>query len=378
MLLIIPIITGCTGSSFDFIEKDETKIKLHPLQEDKAGKMSDLFSIEGYVPLETNERSVFGKITKLIVHDQHYFIWDEITNSILCFDGEGKFEFDINNEGEGPGEYQFINDFSIDENKIFIHDSQLKKILIFDLKGNFITESPIEILFNVFEALEDKYLFFTGFSLNEAYSNQNYHPNLIVTDQNFQNGKTYLFFDEVFNTGANIYPSRSLQKTPNGALVYQPYDDNLYQYSKNKFEVRYALSFEQDPDIGKEKDNPSSDNDGDIMYFLESEKLLHLIYKYQDTYHFVYHFKESEITKEFSSEPGENRPAVAIENDIDGISYYPLFTATNDLIYSYASSYDIVTNYDGVTDLSKYNITDDSNPVIVKLKVKSQILSSFD
>lgn len=44
-----------------------------------------------YIPLETNHKSLFGKIKKLVVSDYNFIIWDDETNSIYFFDKQGKF-----------------------------------------------------------------------------------------------------------------------------------------------------------------------------------------------------------------------------------------------------------------------------------------------
>lgn len=64
--------------------------------------LSNLISSYEYVALETNENSLMGGVTSLVVRDDRIFIHDEITKSLLVFDRAGKFILRIEAIGEGP------------------------------------------------------------------------------------------------------------------------------------------------------------------------------------------------------------------------------------------------------------------------------------
>ncbi len=59
---------------------------------------------------------------------------------ILKFNKNGKFIKKIVHRGQGPGEAIDIDDYLIDNNKIFIYDLSLRKIMIKDLSGNLLKE----------------------------------------------------------------------------------------------------------------------------------------------------------------------------------------------------------------------------------------------
>ncbi|MFT4093206.1 MAG: 6-bladed beta-propeller [Niabella sp.] len=52
---------------------------------------SKIFDEVTYIPLQTNKKSLFGRIKQLLVSDNYFIIWDADTNSIYFFDKTGKF-----------------------------------------------------------------------------------------------------------------------------------------------------------------------------------------------------------------------------------------------------------------------------------------------
>jgi hypothetical protein len=60
-------------------------------------------------------------------------------SNFLCFDLSGKFLFNIDRIGQGPGEYTYFDDFFVDTNLqhlVFINGN--KRFMHFDLNGNFL------------------------------------------------------------------------------------------------------------------------------------------------------------------------------------------------------------------------------------------------
>jgi hypothetical protein len=93
-----------------------------------------------YIPLETNDEFVTQGVvmatgSKYIIvknwsHDGDIFIFDRNT---------GKALRKINRLGKGPEEYTHITDIVLEEeiNELFINSMTTKKILVYDLSGNF-------------------------------------------------------------------------------------------------------------------------------------------------------------------------------------------------------------------------------------------------
>jgi hypothetical protein len=101
--------------------------------------LQDFMEVE-YIPLETNDEFITQGVVMAIgndnilvknwVHDGDIFVYDVKT---------GKALRKINRKGQGPEEYTFISGIVLDEekNEIFVNSFSTKKILVYDLLGNF-------------------------------------------------------------------------------------------------------------------------------------------------------------------------------------------------------------------------------------------------
>lgn len=136
-VLILALTAGCEGSqqsADDLITVDVTGS--YPKKE---LVLQDFMDVE-YIPLETNDDFTcqgvvlaVGKdiiLTKNRARDGDIFVYDRKT---------GKGLNKINRKGEGREEYTFIMKIVLDEDEgeIFVHDHFIKKILVYDLDGQF-------------------------------------------------------------------------------------------------------------------------------------------------------------------------------------------------------------------------------------------------
>lgn len=88
-----------------------------------------------YIPLETTEECLIGKIRDVIISDSIVFVLKDERNEILLFNNQGKYLRKIFHEGEGPGEYRVINQMSYNEKRQSLSISS-HKIIEYDLYGN--------------------------------------------------------------------------------------------------------------------------------------------------------------------------------------------------------------------------------------------------
>ncbi len=101
--------------------------------------LQDFMDVE-YIPLETNNEFVTQSVVMAI--GNKYIIVKNWTNDgdIFVFDRKtGKALRKINKMGKGPEEYSHLTDIVLDEqnNELFINCFSSKKILVYDLFGNF-------------------------------------------------------------------------------------------------------------------------------------------------------------------------------------------------------------------------------------------------
>jgi hypothetical protein len=98
--------------------------------------MSSLFKKVKIIPLETTDESLIGRITEVQVSDGKIFVFDIDHAGLFVFNMDGKFIRRIGREGQGPGEYVFLSNFTVDEAKheIYLLDAGRKRIIIYDIE----------------------------------------------------------------------------------------------------------------------------------------------------------------------------------------------------------------------------------------------------
>ena len=148
------------------------------------GYLTDFFSSISIYELSSEEVFI-GSITKIHRLEEFIFVLDkDYTNSLYKFDSSGSYIQKIGVEGEGPTEYQDINDFTVVNNngtiELWILDNSKGyfSILKYDAQGNFLAKIRSTLFADSFEFVEPKYLVFS--TSNQC--NDNFCSNTYTTD----------------------------------------------------------------------------------------------------------------------------------------------------------------------------------------------------
>ena len=84
---------------------------------------------------DSNPDALFKGIDKMLYIDGRFYILDCMgTSSVLVFDDNGNFLFKVGDFGQGPGEYNSITDFDVNNGYIYILDSKKRMIFSFIIK----------------------------------------------------------------------------------------------------------------------------------------------------------------------------------------------------------------------------------------------------
>lgn len=133
----------------------------------------DFFSDIKLVQLESKDDNLIGVISKVVYFKDRFYILDRLTQQFFCFDERGKLKYKISASGKGPGEYNFITDFTIDPKgeRIFILDPVVQRVLLFCLEGNHLATFSIPtekgMGFNKVFALNDSIILVTSITNNQ-------------------------------------------------------------------------------------------------------------------------------------------------------------------------------------------------------------------
>jgi hypothetical protein len=136
MILFLFILAGCgenQQSTDDFITVDVTKS--YPKKE---LILQDFMDVE-YIPLETNDEFINRGFVQAIGKEIILVRNRNDDGDIFVYDRTGKALRKINRKGQGGEEYVSIYNITLDEDKgeMFVSDIYSKKILVYDLYGNF-------------------------------------------------------------------------------------------------------------------------------------------------------------------------------------------------------------------------------------------------
>ncbi len=123
----------------------------------EPGKISAFADGVEYIPLQTADSILIGEITRLIVWNDLYYIWDKLSETIFCFAQDGSFQYRVNRQGEGPSEYLNISDFTLnrENGNLMIYSDRAQTLYEYTTGGELVKKSEIPFLMSSFAAKGD-------------------------------------------------------------------------------------------------------------------------------------------------------------------------------------------------------------------------------
>lgn len=117
------------------------------IYQDNSLPLSEIAEKITAIELElTDESMISPYFQQIIISENEVFI--ATLNKILVFGKDGKFIRLIGSQGQGPREYTYIHNLALDEkNKRLFISSADRKIISYDLNGNFLKEKRLPELF---------------------------------------------------------------------------------------------------------------------------------------------------------------------------------------------------------------------------------------
>ena len=265
IFILLAFLTGCGGgrqSADDLIMVDVSKN--YP---EKELIVQDFFEVE-YVVLETTDDFLTQGFVSAI--GKEYILGKNRINDgdIFVFDRNGKGIRKINRKGQGGEEYTYSTEIVLDENnnEMFILDNPARKILVYDLFGNFKRSfKNVDSCFYsyTFNYDRDHLICYKYYSPGET----NKPPcHLIISKQDgsialeikipYKEFKTHVWIERGIANGeyliANSYFHQIIPYMGNWALV-EASSDTIYTYSPdgalNPFIVRTPSIYSMDPEV---------------------------------------------------------------------------------------------------------------------------------
>ena len=234
------------GSYVHYPIKDN-RIKVD-LNKPQKASLFDYFSHIELIPLETNDDVLIGSHTEIIHYHGRFYVFDRRQYSVFVFDDTGKFIFQLNKRGRGPGEYTnirgiFLNPFT---NNIDILD--IINLHSYDLSGKHVKTmslltNPIIAVLNFIALNEKTYVFWSPMIANSNSTSYKISYYDVEDEKIFhQEYEIDTFFDRGIVIGPTFLPSRFYEY--NGKWFFSHLVDNVtYEADVDSLKKAYTWDF---------------------------------------------------------------------------------------------------------------------------------------
>lgn len=348
-ILLLLLSCSCKDISVEQVTL-EKKITINPNKTRYDVPFSDLFSKIEYLPIPTEDEFLVGRINKLVVTDDLFFVADnEVTHSVFCFDRKGEIVFCLNKKGAGPQEYAQITDIAYDTEKkeLIIYCALTHKLIFYNSNGMFIREERTP--FNAFriQPLGNQYVFYCDYDINPDFKTKNKFPNLILTEEE-KKGKIFSssnFFKGPLNHYVLASSEPQFSRLEDTLIIKPDHSDIIYHIIKNEIYPAYQLDFgiygikedywkkaaEKGMTPQKLTDYCNEKKICKTMFFLEGDKYIYFAYNRNNKRYAVLYSKASEKIVQTET----------MINDMDGVSLFVPLTIHKDKLYCLLHSEDV-------------------------------------
>jgi hypothetical protein len=94
--------------------------------------------------METNPECLLKGANNIAFTDKFIFVSDK--EKLIQFDKSGRYIRKISSKGRGPREYLQLCDYQVDERNGRIYILDAKKLLVYDMDGNFVESSCLPFI----------------------------------------------------------------------------------------------------------------------------------------------------------------------------------------------------------------------------------------
>lgn len=134
-IITIAIIITSTISCKNHIDNESLRtININDVNKMDKIVLEDVFTVN-FIQLQLQDTTKYiGEIKKIIYNDSCFCISDG--KKIMFYDNNGRYKFAFDKLGKASEEYLQIDDFEINDGKIYILDKGLSKILTYNINDN--------------------------------------------------------------------------------------------------------------------------------------------------------------------------------------------------------------------------------------------------
>lgn len=232
-----------------------TEIRIDPTQPENLSKTittSQVFDTVAYIPLETMQESIFGRIDKLEITDKYFVILDKTTNEIFVFTKEGKFYSKISNKKPSQAKtiYKKIFNMTVNRqtNEIIFFDGHTGIMFYYGLNGTYHKELKTTIDFLDFAHINGKWTAYIGTrnAFIEKDRRNTKFCNLVIANNDMKEmNRWQLPYDTTIDWRLQTYGPSKREFFRSDSIIYasQPYDYHIYNINTTGIVGGYHFIF---------------------------------------------------------------------------------------------------------------------------------------
>lgn len=220
---------GVELSHFDQIDK----ITINPKKRQNSILIYDsLFADYSCVSLITSSnKDIIGDIDKIEFYDDKIYVADySQSKGIYIFDNTGSHIKTIKQLGKGPEEYVDIRsvNFNTELQQIELYDGRRRKLMFYDLLGNYLLSKDVPITFDSFTFLNGSYYFYCKFFPTEQ---GNYR--IVITDSLFNFKHGLLPYNDEMKLTMALKMDDNFYNNKNRIYLSESYNNLIYEFRGN-------------------------------------------------------------------------------------------------------------------------------------------------
>ncbi|MDR1115438.1 MAG: 6-bladed beta-propeller [Tannerella sp.] len=381
LIYLIFILFICYACNFPGTQGSAGESEIQLKFECDTIRFSDMIDTIMYIPLQTNDKSIIGKISRIFFQQNKYYIFDAQQKKVVVFDETGKYISQLNKNGKGPCEYVDVRDIFVNRRGIvkILSSSNPIQFIEYDLKSDSCKSvSYGELTGYRFYPYDAGYLFFSPIGDGRP----NYRFFLFAADST---GKVLNKWLPSHPPVEYSLPVKAFGSYKDTVLFNKHFDNHIYQISPDKeISVRYTLNYGkyQIPEKVKAMFRKS------FQYYLENSDgyilVLDFFYETPDLLVFSYltHQGDSPFFALFVKDKKELivlRPkddiAIAVSDPVNLLDdgFFISFLDVSDFLDASDEGWKnrLYKIYPGLESAVE-NLSEISNPVLIKYKFKKQ------
>lgn len=203
--------------------------------------IDSILSLDKLIRLDSEP--LLTSIKRFEFTENRIFLTDE-TARIFCYDKEGKFQYKIDAQGNGPGEYAEISFFTTNpqQKEIVIYDNKTANLLFYSMdKGKFIrkeslkTPNPTDMRYR-----EGHYYYDNRYHFNYP-DKKELHYSLLVSSNGKDIEQAHFPYNEI-EQDFNFSPSET-RFCPSGLSLFycKDFDNTVYELSNDGINAHYKF-----------------------------------------------------------------------------------------------------------------------------------------